>query len=188
MSTTTCPRCRKTGCVPTDAPAGSPAKEKALADRVRRGVCLHHPQDNPDADPGVRPHVGRVPGVTRCGEKWRACVHPPGAPRLHLGLFATEEEAQAAVREARDALGLEKKVHGREPVRLHIRLRLFIRTSGLTRKQILQRMRQLASKPITKNCLSQVLAGKRSPSVGTLCALAAVLTDGSLDRLVGVCA
>ena len=94
---------------PTDAPAGSEAKVRVMAGRAARREALFHPADSTASAP-QRPRVGggvgdgslnrRLPkGVSRCRRKWRARIRSAdGEGELHLGVFDTIAEAEAAVR------------------------------------------------------------------------------------------
>jgi hypothetical protein len=90
---------------PTDAPPGSEAKIKVLTERRAAGQQLWHPADAriPVATPApVRlPPERQVRGLTwlKRKQRWRACP-TIGGQRVYLGLFRTEDEAAAAVRQA----------------------------------------------------------------------------------------
>lgn len=88
---------------PTPHPPGSEGKIAALAARAARGEPLFHPGDSrgdghaPDRRTGPPAERG-PPGVSRCRNRWRVRVSVRGLGQVHLGVYATREEAEAAAR------------------------------------------------------------------------------------------
>lgn len=98
------------GWFPTNALPGSPAKVEILRLRASLGLPLFHPDDDTSQMAGAvgvaaRGIRGRVPGVSLHRRKWRAVVWDGRKRRnRYLGLYATEQEAIAAVKRAKRAM------------------------------------------------------------------------------------
>jgi hypothetical protein len=95
--------------------AEAEARRRAAGRRaaVAGGLRLIRP-DEPEAGTAAPPAApprherggrsgARGSGVTRVGRRWRARLLVPGEGYRHLGMYATEREAEQAVAEARKA-------------------------------------------------------------------------------------